>query len=145
MTSSPRGHEKVLTESMRSNSLCLISRSICRLTNWVWGPPTAIWGKPWESLGSVTENDVDANLPNCQTESGVTADFSPTTPSLLEENSREFLSCWWELGFQAGWKSENDDSCLCFHPLHCFAASVSVSSRYPDAGQNIAPKLSFDK
>ena len=93
MTSSPRGHEKVLTESMRSNSLCLISRSICRLTNWVWGPPTAIWGKPWESLGSVTENDVDANLPNCQTESGVTADFSPTTPSLLEENSREFLSC----------------------------------------------------
>ena len=52
--------------------------------NWVTGGPTGwIWGRnhgnrlfvgPW----SVTENDVDANLPNCQTESGVRANFSPT-------------------------------------------------------------------
>ena len=42
-------------------------------------------------VGSVTENDVDANLPNCQTESGVTANFSPTPVFAQRNFKREFL------------------------------------------------------
>ena len=55
--------------------------------------------------GSVTENDVDANLPNCQTESGVTENFSPTLLSLPNAILRQNI-----------------------HPQHMFLADESLDN-----------------